>query len=55
MHIMTAVLFCYEDGKETQAYQVMDSCNRKVGNGSLKKETELSMEVAPEKGLPGIV
>jgi len=45
----------YEDGKETQAYQVMDSLYGKVRNGSLKKETELSMEVAQEKGLPGIV
>jgi hypothetical protein len=41
----------YEDGKETQAYQVMDSLYSKIRNGSLKKGTELSMEVAQEKGL----
>ena len=41
----------YEDGKETQAYQVIDSLYSKVRNGSLKKGTELSMEVAQEKGL----
>ena len=41
----------YEDGKETQAYQVMDSLYGKVRNGSLKKRTELSMEVAQEKGV----
>jgi len=41
----------YEDGKETQAYQVMDSLYSKVRNGSLKKGTELSMEVEQEKGL----
>ncbi len=41
----------YEDRKETQAYQVMDSLYSKVRNGSLKKGTELSMEVEQEKGL----
>jgi peptidoglycan/xylan/chitin deacetylase (PgdA/CDA1 family) len=41
----------YEDGKETQAYQVIDSLYSRVSNGSLKKGTELSMEVAQEKGL----
>jgi peptidoglycan/xylan/chitin deacetylase (PgdA/CDA1 family) len=41
----------YENGKETQAYQVMDSLYSKVRNGSLKKGIELSMEVAQEKGL----
>src|SRR3954447_10605332 len=41
----------YEDGKETQAYQVMDSLYSKVRNGALKKETEPSMEVGEEKGL----
>jgi peptidoglycan/xylan/chitin deacetylase (PgdA/CDA1 family) len=41
----------YEDGKETQAYLVMDSLYSKVSNGSFKKGIELSMEVAQEKGL----
>jgi peptidoglycan/xylan/chitin deacetylase (PgdA/CDA1 family) len=45
----SAILF--EDGKEMQAYQVMDSLYSKVRNGSLKKGTELSMEVAQEKDL----
>jgi peptidoglycan/xylan/chitin deacetylase (PgdA/CDA1 family) len=41
----------YERGKETQAYEVTDSLYSKVRNGFLKKGTELSMEVAQEKGL----
>jgi peptidoglycan/xylan/chitin deacetylase (PgdA/CDA1 family) len=41
----------YEHGKETQAYEVTDSLYSKVRNGFLKKGTELSMEVAQEKGL----
>jgi len=41
----------YEDGKEVQAYKVMDELYSKVRNGSLAKGTELSMEVAGEKGL----
>ena len=41
----------YEDGKEAQAYLVMDSLYSKVRNDSLKKGTELSMEVAQEEGL----
>jgi len=41
----------YEDGKEAIAYHVMDELYRKVRTGSLKKGTELSMEVADEKGL----
>ncbi len=41
----------YEDGNETQAYAVMDSLYSKVKNGILIKGTELSMEVAQEKGL----
>ncbi|HEY6976877.1 MAG TPA: polysaccharide deacetylase family protein [Chitinophagaceae bacterium] len=41
----------YEDGNEEQAHKVMDSLYSKVRNGSLKKGTEPSMEVAQEKGL----
>jgi peptidoglycan/xylan/chitin deacetylase (PgdA/CDA1 family) len=41
----------FEDGKVGRAYQVMDSLYSKVKSGSLKKGTELSMEVAGEKGL----
>jgi len=45
----SAILF--EDGKETDAYKIMDSLYSKARNGSLKKGQELSMEVAQEKGL----
>jgi len=45
----SAILF--EDGKESDAYKVMDSLYSKVRNGSFKKVTEQSMEVSEEKGL----
>jgi peptidoglycan/xylan/chitin deacetylase (PgdA/CDA1 family) len=45
----SAILF--EDGKEDQAYQVMDALYRNVRDGSFKKGIELSMEVAGENGL----
>jgi peptidoglycan/xylan/chitin deacetylase (PgdA/CDA1 family) len=45
----SAILF--EDGKETDAYKVIDTLYGKVRNSSLKKGQELSMEVAQEKGL----
>ncbi|MGN6617781.1 MAG: polysaccharide deacetylase family protein [Ilyomonas sp.] len=41
----------FEDGEEDNAYKVMDTLYQKVRNGSFKKGTELSMEVAQEKGL----
>jgi peptidoglycan/xylan/chitin deacetylase (PgdA/CDA1 family) len=41
----------YEDGNENRAYKLMDELYSKVRNGSLKKGTELSMEVTQEKGL----
>jgi len=41
----------FEDGKEDEAYKVMDTLYQKVRDGSFKRGTELSMEVAQEKGL----
>src|SRR5215831_10549610 len=41
----------YEDGEEEQAYKVMDALYSKMRDGSFKKGTELSMEVAGEQGL----
>lgn len=41
----------YEDGKEKEAYGVMDVLYAKVTNGALRKGKELSMEVADEESL----
>ena len=41
----------YEDGKEKEAYLVVDKLYEKVRNGELRKGIELSMEVAGENGL----
>jgi len=41
----------YEDGKETEAFKVMDELYKRVRDGSFKKGKELSMEVAGENGL----
>lgn len=41
----------FEDGKENEAYRVMDALYGKVRVGDLKKGKELSMEMTDEQGL----